>query len=130
MHWVRVREALTGAFNAQLLERTPDSGTWPCDYGGAQTIRARLPTTKPYREPSPPHKPLHEHSAGVRVAEAVLQTHEIQELGDQIGVLRDLAEGYALNVHVRIELGGAPSDEVVAKVNAVLAKIAKQLRMR
>jgi hypothetical protein len=131
--WVRVREALTGAFNAHLLERTPDSGTWPCDYGGAQTIRVRVPVEKPYPlwEPQQPPKGIKELKPGLRVAEAVLQIHEIQNLGEQIADLRNAADSHGLKVHVRIELGGdtPPPDDVVARVNAVLKEIADKLQM-
>ena len=133
MPWARVRDALTGAFNAHYLERTSDSGTWPCDYGGAQTIRVRVPVEQPYLplKPTPPTHGVKEPKPGVRVAEAELQTHELQELGDRIGDLQSAAAGHGLKVRVRIELGGdtPPSDDVVAQVNAELKEIANKLQL-
>src|SRR6266852_4195402 len=41
--WITVREAIDGAFRARLLERTIDSGPWPCDYAGAKTVKVSLP---------------------------------------------------------------------------------------
>jgi hypothetical protein len=131
MPWARVRDALTGAFNAHLLERTPDSGAWPCDYGGAQSIRVRLPTANPYNEVQPPIKQIKQTRPGVRAAEAELQTHEIQDLAEQIADLRSAASGYGLRVHVRIEVGGdtPPPDDIVTKVNEVLGQIKDDLQL-
>ena len=133
MPWARIRDALTGAFNAHYLERTLDSGTWPCDYGGAQTIRVRVPVEKPYPLPEPKPQPtaIKDPGPGVCVAEAELQTHEIQNLGEQIADLRNAAAGHGLKVHVRIELGGdgPPPDNVIAQVNAVLKEIADKLQL-
>src|SRR5258708_4345376 len=41
--WFTVREAIDGAFRARLLERTIDSGSWPCDYAGATALKICLP---------------------------------------------------------------------------------------
>lgn len=131
MPWARVRDALTGAFNAHLLERTPDSAAWPCDYGGAQAIRVQLPAANPYDDVQPPTKQIKQARPGVRVAEAELQTYEIQDLAEQIADLRSAASGYGLRVQVRIEVGGdtPPPDEVVARVNEVLGQIKNGLRI-
>lgn len=34
--WATVREAIDGAIRARLVERTADSGPWPCELAGAQ----------------------------------------------------------------------------------------------
>ena len=41
--WATVREALNGALRARLIERTLDSGPWPGDYAGAQTVKLQVP---------------------------------------------------------------------------------------
>ena len=55
--WATVRGALDGALRARLLERTPDSGPWPCDYVGAEALTLQVPH-EPEREyphiPTPP----------------------------------------------------------------------------
>ena len=57
--WATVREALDGALRARLLERTPDSGPWPCDYVGAEALKLQVPH-EPEREyphiPTPPQR--------------------------------------------------------------------------
>ena len=42
--WAVIQTALNGAFHAHLLERTLDSGPWPCDYAGAGSVRLRAPS--------------------------------------------------------------------------------------
>ena len=68
--WAIVQRALDGAFHAHLLERTLDSGPWPCDYAGAGSVRLRAPSEAPPPPPPPPppHKP------GVFMAEAEADT--------------------------------------------------------
>jgi hypothetical protein len=45
--------------------------------------------------------------------------------------LKNAAVGYDLKLHVRIELGGTktPPADLIAKLNAVLAEVAKNLRL-
>jgi len=121
--WPVVRKALDGAFNYNYLERTVDSGPWPCTYAGAANVRVRV-SSEPKITTKPETKP------GVRVAEADLETHELQDLADVVGDLKKAAAGYELKIHVRIELGGNPPEEVVEKVNGVLEGVAEKLRIK
>lgn len=121
--WPAVRRALDDAFRVHFLERLPDSGPWPCPYPGAQNVKVRVPGTPP-PPPPPPPKP------GVRVAEARLQTHEIQDLADSLGDLGKVTAGYELQFSVRIELGGDPPDDVVERANDVLAEVSGELNLR
>ena len=120
--WSTVREAIDGALRARMLQPTPDSGAWPCDYSGAQSVKLRLPSKLPPPPPPPP---------GVRVAEAELQTAQVQDLAEVIGDLKQAAAGHELKFHVRIELGGdpPPSDEVIKKLNALLKDISKDIQL-
>lgn len=55
--WPVVSKAIQGALTARYLERTVDSGVWPCDYAGAQLVRLRLPQVAPPPPPPPPPAP-------------------------------------------------------------------------
>jgi hypothetical protein len=126
--WPALRSAIDGAFHGRLLERTVDSGPWPCDVAGAGLVRLKLrrspiPTPTPTPTPTPPD---------VLVATACLKAGEIQELADQIGDIGNAAVGYDLKVQVRIEIGGdgkRPPDDVVAKLNAKLGEVSKNLKL-
>ena len=65
----------------------------------------------------------------MRLAEARLKTHELQDLADALGELGKATAGYDLQVAVRIELGGNPPEEVVVRANAILQEIAKGLTL-
>ena len=54
--WATVREALDDVLRARLLERTPDSGPWPCKYIGAEALKLQVP-----REPEREYPPLPRH---------------------------------------------------------------------
>ena len=75
--------------NTNNLETTLDSGVWPCDDPGAQSVKLRVPVS------APPPKP------GVLVAEADLRPNEIQDLADVIGDIVSVAAGYDLTFHLR-----------------------------
>ncbi len=128
--WVTIREALNGALRARLLERTPASGPWPCDYVGAQAVQLQL-CCEP--QPEYPRVPAPSQPApGVLVAEADLRLNEIQDLADSIATIGQAAVGFDLKLHLRLELSGAsrPSDEVVAKINLLLQDISVKLRLQ
>jgi hypothetical protein len=129
--WPAVRSAIDGAFQGRLLERTVDSGPWPCDIAGAQQVKLKVrrsptptPTpTTPTPTPTPP---------GVLFATAYLKPVEIQDFADQIGDLGNAAVGYDLKVQVRVEVGAdgkRPPNDVVAKLNAKLGEVSKNLKL-
>ena len=130
--WATVRPAIDGACQGRYLERTEDSGPWPCDYPGARHVRLQAREPKPVidtaeqkdKQPKPP--------AGVVVASGYLKPGEIQDLADQIGELGSAAVGYDMKVLVRIELGSdgnRPPEDVVARLNAKLAGVSKDLAL-
>jgi hypothetical protein len=127
--WITVRQGVDAAIQARLLERTPDSGPWPCDFAGAGEAKFRLPSTMP---PPPPPPPPFTRLLGVRRGEAVFSVAEIQDLADVIGQVKTASAGHELKITVVIELGGkdAPTDEAVAKVNELLAKVSPTLKLR
>lgn len=124
--WVTVREAIDGAIKARLLEKTIDSGPWPCDFGGARQVKLRVPAGEVVPPPTPlPPKP------GFKVAQAELRPHQIQDLAEIIGELVNAAVGYNLVFKLQVELGGAGTlpDEVVQEVNRLLARVAAELKL-
>jgi len=128
--WVTIREALNGALRARLLERTPASGPWPCDYVGAQAVQLQL-CCEP--QPEYPRIPaLSQPAPGVLVAETDLRLNEIQDLADSIATIGQAAVGFDLKFHLRLELSGAsrPPDDVVTKINLLLQDISVKLRLQ
>ncbi|MFO0041758.1 MAG: hypothetical protein ACK55W_07435, partial [Pseudomonadota bacterium] len=116
--WTRVVSALNEAFRLGLIERTLDSGAWPCDLGGAAAVKI-VTRKSEAKEPLPPKH------YGSKAASADLQTHEVQDLADHIDALREATAGHPLRIRVTVEIGdGSQVDQtVVDKVNAVLAQV-------
>ena len=53
--WATVRAAIDGACQGRLLERTEDSGPWPCDYAGAAKVKLK-PAKQARRRRLHPHR--------------------------------------------------------------------------
>ncbi|MBV8267117.1 MAG: ATP-binding protein [Planctomycetaceae bacterium] len=128
--WTMVRAAIDGACQGRLLERTEDSGPWPCDYSGAREVKLRLPEKKRLsggttsRDDTP--------TTGVLVASAYLKNNEVQELADRIGDISNASVGYDFEVMVRIEVGSdekRPPEAVVAKINTKLGEVSDNLKL-
>jgi len=126
--WATVRDAIDGAIRARLIEVASDSAPWPCEFASAQNTKLRVVTASG-KSPEPQFK----LQPNVLVAEAELRPNEIQDLADQLSDLRKLAGNAALRFRVRLELdgGGAPpSQNVVDKLNELLAKVSSSLSLR
>jgi len=129
--WRRVRDAIDGAYRARYLETTLDSGSWPCEYPGAQTVRLRVSSKDTTPVPVVPLPlPVQPPKPSVRVAEADLRPNEIQDLADVIGELTAAAAGNDLKFHLRIELGGEipPQNEIPEKLNKILKDVSDNLK--
>jgi len=115
--WMPVRQALEDGFRLGLFERTLESGPWPCDLGGASAVKMRLVKGGVRETPVTAY--------GAKAATAELETHEVQDLADQIDELRQVTAGHALHIKVTVEFGeaGKVEREVVDRVNAILSKI-------
>ena len=118
--WPVVSKAIQGALSARYLERTVDSGDWPCDYAGAQTVKLRVPQVATPLPPPPPPPP-----PGRMVAEADLEPSQIQDLAEQMPTITQSAVGLGLKIHVHIEVGekAPPPAEAVRKINEVLMEV-------
>jgi len=128
--WLTVRQAIDGAMQAHLLERTVDSGPWPCDFGNASKVKLHVPTSQP-----PPAYRAAEQTAqrpGSWRAHARLETHEIQSLADEIDAIKKAAAGLDITFDVQIELSGdvEKTRAAAAEINRVLKKIADDLELR
>ena len=125
--WSIVRDAIEGAVRSRMLERTVDSGEWPCDLNGAQQAKFHVPAGPgPGIITPPPPKP------GVRVGTAELRPGQIQDLADVIGDVKAAAAGHDLTFRMTIELSGElplPED-VVAKVSELLKGVSEDLEMK
>jgi hypothetical protein len=116
--WARASKALDDALYFGLVERSLDSGPWPCDLGGASAVKIRV-SKKDVKEP-----PLPRHY-GSKIATAELQLHEVQDLADRVDALREATAGYPLRIRVTVEVGedGKVDQAVVDKVNSVLSEV-------
>src|SRR5205823_960861 len=79
--WPVVRDAIDGAIRARLLERTVDSGPWPCPLSGATAVKLRRAENIPVPVSPPPVVP----KPGTFTAEGELQSQELQELAEVVG---------------------------------------------
>ena len=122
--WSVVAHAIDGAIRSRLLERTEDSGPWPCEWPGAVSVKLRIPKEAPPSSPPPPPQRPHKY------AEATLKPSEIQDLADGLGDIKKAAVGLDLKFVVRIELpDGTVDSELVARLNEALAKVSAKLKL-
>ena len=126
--WPVVRDAIDGAIRARLLERTADSGPWPCPLSGAAAVKLQ----RPQNVPVPPTPLPVVTKPGTFTAEAEVKTDELMDLGDSLGEVLKAAVPNTLKLSVRIELGGEPkaSESKVKAINAILAKVKKGLELK
>jgi hypothetical protein len=125
--WATVRTAIDAALQGRLLERTLDSGHWPCDYAATRQVKLRVPESRP------------DGGGGIKlplrdvlVASANLKPADVQDLAEVIGDVGAAAVGYDLKIVVRIEVGAVgkrPPEDIVAKINSKLGEVSKDFRI-
>jgi hypothetical protein len=117
--WGLVKGALDQAFNEGLLERTPDSGPWPCDSTGAAAVTVRRPARM-------------RAMTGARAVEVPLTEEVLKGLADRFEALKAAAGGEDFRLILRAELGleRKVPDATVAALSAILKEIAEGLRLR
>lgn len=133
--WKTVRDVVTGALQARFLVLEQGSGTWPCDFPGAQFVKLGVTTGATAGSAAPGVAPAVVPAPKVLVASAELVPSEIQELGD---VVPDLLKIKAktntpFRFHVRIEMGDGktlPSPEATKEANKILKKVKDDLQLR
>ncbi|NMD22053.1 MAG: ATP-binding protein, partial [Verrucomicrobia bacterium] len=79
--WPVVRDAIDGGIRARLLERTADSGPWPCPLSGAGAVKLQRPQNVPV--PSTPTPVV--TKPGTFTAEGEVQSQELMDLADSLG---------------------------------------------
>ena len=118
--WYTVSRAITAAIQGRFLERTPDSGAWPCDWTGAASIHLCMPEAVPIQPPT---------EQGYTTT-AELQPSELQDFVESMDKI--IKAGVGLNLHyiLRLELGKSvkPTDEQLKKLNEVLNKACEKLK--
>jgi hypothetical protein len=117
--WGLVKGALDQAFSEGLLERTPDSGPWPCDSTGAAAVTVRRPARM-------------RAMTGARAVEVPLTEEVLKGLADRFEALKAVADGQDFKLILRAELGleRKVPDATVAALSAILKEIAEGLRLR
>ena len=126
--WPTVRDVIDGAIRARMVEPTLDSAAWPCDFAGAQNVKLRVPAG--------PQKPIEVPFTlrpNVLTAEAELRPSEIQDLAEQLPEIRKAVGAADLKFRIRLELDGhgkSTAQDIVAKLNDLLAKISKGLLLK
>jgi hypothetical protein len=121
--WPVVRQAIDTALSQRLLERTSDSGPWPCTLADADRTRLQLPAAPPVDIVPPRPDSL--------VAHAVLQPSELQDLADRIGDIKKAVAdaGLGLQLSVRLEIAGDIPGDTRARLDALLDEITSNLRL-
>lgn len=129
--WVTVRRAIDDALKMRLIERCEDSGSWPCDYTEATKIKLRVPSQAASATETA-GQPMETTAPGTLAAEAELRPDEIQNLAEVMGNLLKAAAGLKLTFRLRVELSGDGdvSQEVVEKVNGLLAEASDGIQLR
>ena len=116
--WTIVRAAIDGAIRARLIERTADSGPWPCEWSDAGSVR--LAVLRGQITYVPPRHSLK--------TEAEVEPHELQDFVEALPEVIGAAAGLDLHLSLRLELGEGvePTPEQLAKLNeAIRAGCAK-----
>jgi hypothetical protein len=119
--WKTISAALDSAFRSGLLERTPDSGPWPCDYAGAKSLKATVAKDAP--RPSRPPVPKSESAS--------LRADQLQDLVDVLPNLLKAAAGYDIRFKVGVEITGTrqPGEAAKQAVNTILQSVDSGLKV-
>ena len=124
--WVTVKTAIRESINARWIGLGPDSVDWDCDLGSSQQLILQIP-----RRPQRIRETEAPAPSGILRAQAKLEVHHIQDLGEQIHEIAEIAAGNNLRIDVRIEMGGdnLPDPEIVSSMNELLSAISEELRL-
>ncbi|HOV72728.1 MAG TPA: DUF499 domain-containing protein [Candidatus Hydrogenedentes bacterium] len=133
--WKTVSDVISASLNARFTQLDPMSGSWPCEFPSAQTVRLRVSTGAGAGGgpgsgggfggvPSPK----------VLVARGELTPSEVQDLGDVIPQILEVKNkaNVPLTIRVQIEFGDGqtpPNKEVVQELNQLLSNVNENLRL-
>ncbi len=122
--WKTVKDVITSSINARFIELDGTSGTWPCDYPSARSIKLKVAAGKPTGGGGGSRETGAKHF----IAYAELEPSEIQDLGDIIPQLLEVKakNNVPIKFHLEIHLGDekdTPSEDLVQKINELLDSI-------
>ena len=128
--WPILRRAIDDALGARWLERTPDSGPWPCEAVGAAAVTLKEPDAAPTasagREDGIAWIPK-----GARTGSANLEPNELQDLVDALPDVITAAAvsrcGFTSTSRWRRRRRAARS---VTALNELLENIKSELRLK
>ena len=109
------------------MERTADSGPWPCDAAGAAAVTLIAP-----ERGSGFDEDDEETSKHALTAAADLESHELQDLVDVLPDIVSRAAGVPLKLHLRITLGDGAEvpPELRSSLNELLEGVNANLRLK
>lgn len=125
--WATIREVIDGALRARLIELALDSAPWPCDLAGAQAVKLNASKEPRWSER------VFKLNPDLLVAESELRPNEIQDFAEQLPEIRKAAGSLELKLRLRLELDGrgkSPAQDLVAKLNDLLARVSKGLSFK
>ncbi len=127
--WSVLSRALDDAFASRWLERTPDSGPWPCDPAGAAAVTLIAPERKTGLEEG--GVGVEGTPSGALVAAADLESHELQDLVEALPDIVAKAAGVPLKLHLRITLGDGATVPAALRssLNELLEGVNANLRL-
>ncbi|MCL4544313.1 MAG: DUF499 domain-containing protein [Chloroflexi bacterium] len=132
--WTAIAAAITSAVNAYALQLTPESRPWPAGSAGAGFILLRQPAAPEYPRPAPAPASIYERNS--RVAEAQLSPDALQDLSDQlpalVGAVAEAGNDHTLFFRLTVELtagSASPAEDLVTKLNALLAEVSDRLKL-
>jgi len=132
--WKTVRDVISAALSARFLQLSEDSHDWPCEFPSAQHIKLKVASgERPRTYPGQPGG--EEPPTTILVATAVMETSQIQDLGDNVQKLQELKSktNTPIQFELTVRLGDGkttPTPEVIAKFNALLKNVNDKLILR
>jgi uncharacterized protein len=135
--WKTVSDVVTAALNARFITLDPKSGTWPCSFPSAQSVRLRVVSEKGVQTGGGGGTGLgaSEHGSKAVIAHADLSPSAIQDLGDIIPEILEIKNktDVPLIITVQIKVGDAntePEAETVESLNQLLETIKEGFRLQ
>ena len=125
--WSIVRDALDTGIRARWIALAEESAPWPCELAGARNVVLRVPS-----EVVDPVDKLPPRPRGLLVAGGTLPADGIQDLADQVPALLRAAVGHGLEFDVHVRFGGEtpPEPDAVDRINALLAEVSEDWKLK
>jgi hypothetical protein len=129
--WKFILNLLSASLRARFLELVDASITWPCEFANAQHAQFKMAapgTTEGIIGTGVILKP------NVLITESELDSHEIQNLGDNVAKLFEIKakRSTPIKISIRVEIGDGktqPQPQVVEEFNKVLQNVKDGLKI-